>query len=140
MNLVIDAGNTHIKFAVFRRSRLLHVETSPEAGFAEHIKSLFVTYPNISNAIISSVSNLERWAADVVSVFCKVYILSPSSKIPFKNSYATPQTLGPDRMALATAAFYNNPKGNTLVIDAGTWRISWRGDFPRPVHALQCPS
>ena len=120
MNLVIDAGNTHIKFAVFRRKRLLHVETSPEAGFSDHIKALFDTYPNISHAIISSVSNLDRWAADVVSVFCKVYVLSPDCKIPIKNSYATPQTLGPDRLALATAAFYHNPKGNTLVIDAGT--------------------
>jgi type III pantothenate kinase len=120
MNLVIDAGNTHIKYAVFRRNRLLHVETSPEAGFSVHIKALFDTYPNISHAIISSVSNLEGWAADVVSVFCKVYVLSPDCKLPFKNSYATPQTLGPDRLALATAAFYRNPKGNTLVIDAGT--------------------
>ena len=120
MNLVIDAGNTQIKFAVFRRGRLLHVEASPEAGFADHIKKLFERYPHIQSAIISSVSNLEGWAADVVSVFCEVYILSPNSRVPFKNSYATPQTLGPDRMALATAAFYHNPKGNTLVIDAGT--------------------
>ncbi len=120
MNLVIDAGNTHIKFAVFRRDVLLHVETSPEAGFADHIKSLFEQYPNIERAIISSVSNLQDYAADVVSVFCEVYVLSPRSKIPFKNSYATPQTLGPDRLALATAAFFENPKGNTLVIDAGT--------------------
>ncbi|MGB5270960.1 MAG: type III pantothenate kinase, partial [Eudoraea sp.] len=47
-------------------------------------------------------------------------LLSPNSKIPFKNSYATPQTLGMDRVALATAAFYFNPDANTLVIDAGT--------------------
>ena len=120
MNLVIDAGNTQIKFAVFRRDVLLHVETSPEAGFADHIKSLFEQFPSIERAIISSVSNLQDYAADVVSVFCEVYVLSPRSKIPFKNSYATPQTLGPDRLALATAAFYENPKGNTLVIDAGT--------------------
>ncbi len=120
MNLVIDAGNTHIKFAVFRRDVLLHVETSPEAGFADHIKSVFEQYPNIERAIISSVSNLQDYAVDVVSVFCEVYVLSPQCKLPFKNSYATPQTLGPDRLALATAAFYENPKGNTLVIDAGT--------------------
>lgn len=120
MNLVIDAGNTHIKYAVFRRNQILHVEASPEAGFTDHIKDLFEKYPGIERAIISSVSNLEAWAADVVSVFCDVFILGPGCRVPFKNSYATPQTLGPDRMALATAAFYHNPKGNTLVIDAGT--------------------
>lgn len=120
MNLVIDAGNTNIKFAVFRRNRLLHVETSPGAGFADHIKALFDKFPNINYALISSVGNLEKTVRDMVSVFCDVYVLTPNCRIPFKNSYATPQTLGPDRLALATAAFYYNPKGNTLVIDAGT--------------------
>ena len=47
-------------------------------------------------------------------------MLSHESKVPFKNSYATPQTLGIDRIALATAAFYHAPHKNTLVIDAGT--------------------
>ena len=120
MNLVIDAGNTQIKFAVFRQNNLLHLEASPEAGFAEHVKAVFEKYPNIERAIISSVGNLRDCAADIVSVFCEVYILTARSKVPFKNSYATPQTLGPDRIALATAGFYHNPKGNTLVIDAGT--------------------
>jgi type III pantothenate kinase len=120
MNLVIDAGNTQIKFAVFRRNKLLHVESSNEADFANHLKGVFTKYPNISRAVISSVSNLDRCTVKAVSVFCEVYELTPGLKLPFKNSYATPQTLGPDRLALATAAFYYNPKGNTLVIDAGT--------------------
>ena len=43
-----------------------------------------------------------------------------SPKYPSRIGYATPLTLGMDRVALATAAFYHNPKGNTLVIDMGT--------------------
>ena len=46
--------------------------------------------------------------------------MSNKSKIPFKNKYTTPNTLGVDRIAVATAAFYTNPRRNTLVIDAGT--------------------
>lgn len=120
MNLVIDAGNTQVKFAVFRRSKLLHVQAGLHADFGMHVKAIFEQYPNIGNAIISAVSNLEPHCVELLMVFCKTYVLSPKSKMPFKNSYATPQTLGPDRIALATAAFYHKPKGNTLVIDAGT--------------------
>jgi type III pantothenate kinase len=69
---------------------------------------------------VSSVGNLDPRVHAVLAVFSDVHQLGPSSKTPFKNSYATPHTLGVDRIALATAAFYHNPKGNTLVIDAGT--------------------
>lgn len=120
MNLVIDAGNTQIKFAVFRGNKLLHLEAGAHEDFADHVKAVFEKYPGITNAIISVVSNLGPQSVDILKVFCRVYVLSPQSKMPFKNSYATPQTLGPDRMALATAAFFHNPNGNTLVIDAGT--------------------
>ena len=120
MNLVIDAGNTQVKFAVFRRKTLLHIQAGPQEAFADCVKELFEKYPGISAALISAVSQLESHSVEILSVFCKVYVLSPDSRIPFKNSYATPATLGPDRIALATAAFYHNPKGNTLVIDAGT--------------------
>jgi len=47
-------------------------------------------------------------------------VLSHTSKTPFKNSYATPDTLGADRIAVVVAAFYEYPRKNVLVIDAGT--------------------
>ena len=49
-----------------------------------------------------------------------MHVLTNTSKVPFKNSYATPHSLGVDRLALAAAAYNHNPRGNTLVIDAGT--------------------
>ncbi|MGB5315757.1 MAG: type III pantothenate kinase [Robiginitalea sp.] len=120
MNLVVDAGNTQIKFAVFKGNLLLHTAVGSQEAFAESVKRVFDKYPGITDALISAVSHLEPQSVEILSVFCKVYVLSPQSRIPFKNSYATPATLGPDRIALATAAFYHNPNGNTLVIDAGT--------------------
>ncbi len=120
MNLVIDIGNTRIKYAVFRNNRLLFDESSEADLFLSKIKEIFDSYPQIDHALISSVGKLERKERDIVALFCKVHVLSSDSRVPFKNSYATPQTLGMDRVALATAAFYHNPRGNTLVIDAGT--------------------
>ncbi len=88
--------------------------------FFSKIKELFEQYPKINNALIASVGDLQGKEREIVSLFCKVHMLSSASKVPFKNSYATPHTLGMDRVALATSAFYHNSRGNTLVIDAGT--------------------
>jgi len=120
MNLVIDIGNTLTKYAVFENRRVIYDQSSESSLFLSNIKELFEQFPKIGHAIISSVGQLEKKERDIVSLFCKVHVLDSSSKVPFKNSYATPQTLGVDRIALATAAFYQNPKGNTLVIDSGT--------------------
>ncbi|KQC31056.1 type III pantothenate kinase [Flagellimonas eckloniae] len=120
MNLVVDIGNTLIKYAVFENRSIIYTQTSESGLFLSKVKELFEVYPKIEYALISSVGTLERKEQDIISLFCKVYVLSSSSKVPFKNSYASPQTLGMDRVALATAAFYNNPRGNTLVIDVGT--------------------
>ncbi|MEO2050792.1 MAG: type III pantothenate kinase [Allomuricauda sp.] len=120
MNLVIDIGNTLIKYAVFENRRMVYDQVSESGLFLSKIKELFEHYPKINYAIISSVGKLDKTEKDIVSLFCKVHVLSSASKVPFKNSYATPQTLGVDRLALATAAFYQNPRGNTLAIDAGT--------------------
>ncbi len=120
MNLIVDVGNSRAKFAVFEKNALLFDSTIATEKVAVHIKDLFNRFPKIKNAIVSSVGNLNEKDFAVLSIFCEVHVLSHNSKVPFKNSYATPQTLGVDRIALATAAFYHNPNANTLVLDAGT--------------------
>jgi type III pantothenate kinase len=49
-----------------------------------------------------------------------VYFITRESKFPFNNFYASPATLGIDRMILASGAVLQFPKKNRLVIDAGT--------------------
>ncbi|WP_430930952.1 type III pantothenate kinase [Robiginitalea biformata] len=120
MNLVIDAGNTQIKLGVFSEGRLLHVETTVEDSFTDRIKSLFNSYPGIGHAILASVGHLEKCYTDALTVFCPVHVVGARTRLPYRNSYATTQTLGADRMALATAAFYRFHKENCLVIDAGS--------------------
>lgn len=120
MNLIIDAGNTHIKLAVFKKTEIVHLDTVQLSDFVEAIKKMVKEFPAIKAAIVSSVGSLSREHMNVVGVFCNLHELSHTSKVPFKNSYATPQTLGVDRMALVTAAFYQNPRQNNLIIDAGT--------------------
>ena len=120
MNLIIDAGNTMLKIAVFDKTRMIYNEKRAVIDFPESIKAVLHNQPNIKRAIVSNVGHLQKKDLDVLSIFVDVHQLSHQSKVPFKNSYATANTLGVDRIALATAAFYWNPNGNTLVIDAGT--------------------
>ena len=120
MNLIVYVGNTYVKLAVFQEHKLLWQQKLDPEDFPKVIKKVFKKYPDIQSAIISSVGIFDKKYISVLSIFVEVHILSHSTEIPFKNSYATPQTLGMDRIALATAAFYHNPDANTLVIDAGT--------------------
>ncbi len=120
MNLIIDAGNSAVKLAVYDRNKLIFHQKAEFEHVARQVKEICDHYPKISHSIVSSFGNIDHKVLAVLAVFCEVHELGPSSKLPFKNSYATPQTLGVDRMALAASAFYYNPKGNTLVIDAGT--------------------
>ncbi|MEX0363086.1 MAG: type III pantothenate kinase, partial [Allomuricauda sp.] len=106
--------------AVFENRTLLFDQASESTLFLSKVKELFEQFPKINQALISAVGELEHKESDLLSLFCKVHVLSHDSKVPFKNSYATPHTLGMDRVALATAAFYKNPRKNTLVVDAGT--------------------
>jgi len=120
MNLIIDVGNTATKLGVFIGEKLLYDEVIDHGSFIEKIRGLFGRFPNINHAIVSSVGEFDSKELAVLSILCETHILNHSTKTPFKNSYATPQSLGVDRIALATAAFYHNSNGNTLTVDAGT--------------------
>ncbi len=120
MNLVIDSGNTSVKLAVFLKKELLWLTNTDKDGFHDAVKEVFTYFPDVSHAMVASVGSLSKKDLNVLAVFCKVQLLTSVAKVPFKNSYASPQTLGVDRIALATAAFYNHQHTNTLVIDAGT--------------------
>ena len=50
----------------------------------------------------------------------QVLRLDSNTKLPFKNLYKTPKTLGVDRMALVSASVNQYPDSNVLIIDAGT--------------------
>ena len=119
MNLVVDIGNTHIKFAVFNNKQLVIDEKIEPNFYLLKIKELFKAFPGIENAILSSVKDLDK-EVEIISLFCKVHVLSYRSKTPFKNSYASSQTLGVDRIAVVAAAFYQYPRQNILIIDMGT--------------------
>lgn len=118
MNLVIDEGNSRIKLAVFCESQLVDYKVSNVSLFEKEIY-LLLNKHNIESAIISSVTDKVLKIFLLLALENKI-VLDKKVPLPFKNLYKTPNTLGVDRLALATAAFNKFNHKNTLVIDAGT--------------------
>ncbi|MGV6845564.1 MAG: type III pantothenate kinase [Lutibacter sp.] len=118
-NLIIDVGNTNCKLAVFVKNKLLHTEKINSKNLVKHCEVLVKKY-DCEQAILSSVGFLKKSEIKCLSEKINLIILNESTKIPIKNNYATPKTLGTDRIALAVAANFLYPKKNTLIIDAGT--------------------
>jgi type III pantothenate kinase len=116
MNLVIDYGNSSAKAGVFEGHYMKEkfVFTSPEETRA------FISASTAENFMVSSVSRdaeeVSSWAVNARRKF----ILRHTLPLPIANRYATPATLGVDRLAGACGAQQMFPEHNCLVIDAGT--------------------
>ncbi|MCM5662621.1 type III pantothenate kinase [Galbibacter mesophilus] len=120
MNLIVDVGNSFVKVAVFKADVLQYVTRVAMEEFLKKISEIFQKYPEIVRTMISSVGKLPNEYEKALAVFAPVQTLSRNSKVPFVNAYATPQTLGVDRIALAAAAYYHYTHKNCLIIDAGS--------------------
>ncbi len=120
MNLIIDVGNTFVKFAIFDRSKLRYKDSFKLADFISEYESLKVKFPEITSAIISSVGRLKKTHVKVVAKDFDLIELDSNTKLPYKNKYKTPKTLGVDRIALVSASVEQFPDRNVLIIDAGT--------------------
>lgn len=118
MNLIIDIGNTQVKLAVFNNGSMEFHESIRTTALEAHLSALHERYP-IKNSILSNVSRLPEAVMDTLARY-PVHVLSHTSRVPFTNRYATPQTLGADRIALTAAAAHRFPGKNVLIIDAGT--------------------
>ena len=119
MNLIIDQGNTSVKIALFNGSEILKMATF-ENSLTEEMKD-YILGLEFNNAIYSSVSKQNEELENLLSGrVSKVVKLNYKTPLPIEVEYATPQTLGVDRIAGAVGARGENPLSSTLIIDAGT--------------------
>ena len=120
MILTVDIGNTRIKAAVFEGTTLVAVFVFDKNDLKKNIQNTLEKHSKITDLVVSSVGNVEKSAFSELNLAVKVHFISNSDSFPFQNSYKTPQTLGIDRMVLASGAVLQFPNQNRLVIDAGT--------------------
>lgn len=119
MNLVIDIGNTKAKAAIFQRDSLLKTISFPIKLLVSEIKKLQKEFP-ITKGMLSSVAFISSNEIVKLQSILPFEILSSKTKLPFKNLYKTPKTLGVDRVALVAYGVKKYPSKDVLLIDAGT--------------------
>lgn len=116
MNLAIDAGNTATKYALFNGEELIEWKL---ASSQSEVLSL-IKDDKIKNVIIGSVGHNSVHYHNLIEDRNKVIFFNSETKIPFNNLYATPNTLGVDRLAGVSAAINLFPNKSILIIDMGT--------------------
>lgn len=118
MNLIIDAGNTAVKLAVFEEGQL--ILTQHVGAVYQDFKAISEEYPKINSVLICDVRGLDWDFLNRIFDSKNIFKTASSLRFPFDNTYKTPKTLGVDRMGLMAAAAKTYPKQNVLVIDVGT--------------------
>lgn len=113
-NLVIDIGNTRIKSALFVGDELIGDHSFEELDQAVS----FWNTMEFDNCLVSSVrTSLEELREMLPFSF---HMLSSRTQLPILNGYATPKTLGLDRVAAAVGAWQLAGKKPVLAIDMGS--------------------
>ncbi len=117
--LAIDIGNTSVKMAVFDDEQIILFDQS-ENPEKEKIENIINRFANIKSSVLSAVRDYPVEIDKLLSRYFFHVTLNHKTPLPFINKYATPDTLGKDRVAAVAAAATIFPGKNVLVIDAGT--------------------
>ena len=116
--LCFDFGNTRLKAALFVDAVLEELifldDESPGS-----VKAL-IDRLHPQNTILASVIEHDPIIEELLSSQTKFLKLTHLAKLPFTIAAAKPETIGPDRLALAAAAVDFYPGKNNLVIGLGT--------------------
>ena len=114
MNLVLDIGNSFVKLALFNGSELVE-----KSNCLINDLNSYLIKKKFDRGIICTVNHLEL-SKDFLKEYSELLILNEQLKLPIKNLYKSPKTLGYDRLANAVGAFCLSPDQNNLIIDMGT--------------------
>lgn len=118
MNLVLDVGNSLLKIALFEKSELIQKFKFSE-NYKRNIEDIISNY-KVTHSIISNVGRIDDSIINILKESTNFLFVSNQLKIPFKNLYKSKNTLGQDRLALVSAAAFNFPNENVLIVDVGS--------------------
>jgi type III pantothenate kinase len=118
MHLILDFGNTALKASLFDGETL-----SGQLVFQNHSAYeilRFIEGKKIERAILASVVQHSPTLESELRRKFPVLSFNQDTALPVKNSYATPATLGYDRMAAAIRAWQLFPGSPVLAVVAGS--------------------
>ena len=116
--LCLDFGNTRKKIAVFHKKQLKETKVL-ENDSAETIQALLTQYKP-ERSVLSSVIDHNEIIEGILAATTKFHKLSHLTILPFTTPVGKPETIGADRLALASAAVHYYPKKNNFIIGLGS--------------------
>jgi len=118
ITLCFDFGNTRKKVAVFNGSELDKAIFLDDDS-NETIQSLINSY-RPDKSVLSSVIDHNPGLESILAASSKFHKLSHLTKLAFTTPVGKPETIGADRLALASAAVHFYPRKHNLVIGMGS--------------------
>ncbi len=119
MNLIVDIGNTRVKVAVVDSGTIVADFMAPELEELP-LDEIVAAYP-IKRSILSTTRGCGESSAEYVrQVVGHCLLFDTSVATPLKIDYATPQTLGRDRVAAAVGAASKYRGEDLMIVDFGT--------------------
>lgn len=120
MNATLDWGNTRVKIGLFEGQRLRRVDYI-ENNRPDVVKILSDYLQNVSpGSILWMASGEVSEAGRLLFEDLKATPFTHQTTLAHSSVYATPHTLGLDRILNMEAAYFEFPQKNVLVIDMGT--------------------
>lgn len=118
-NLIVDIGNTFIKYALMEGGALRD-EYRSERFSAEELAA-WIGGRRAARAIVCSTrGDASSVAAALEGFGIRTLLFTPETAVPLGNDYLTPETLGRDRLAAAVGADTLYPGRSVLIVDFGT--------------------
>ncbi len=115
MNIVIDIGNTRTKAGVFKSGQLLQQYSGQVSEVLEALSEYSADQLMVS-AVGKGLEDVKAFYASRMPIV----VFDRSLNMPLLMDYATPETLGLDRLAAAIGATVFLPEQDVLVIDMGS--------------------
>jgi type III pantothenate kinase len=135
MLLTLDVGNSAVKGGCFDGDELVrvfsvsieHVDANDPAAWQEALSSRLPDPPVEHVGLASVVPATADALTDALAALTDASVtrIRPTMPLPFELAYETPDTLGTDRLAAATAGWVQfgrpaSPPRSVVVVDAGT--------------------
>lgn len=119
VNLAVDIGNSRIKFGIVDKGCIVDTYCT-ESFDTSLVERLFSRYSIDSAVAVCSRGPFTALRECIEPLVDNFMMFDSSTPVPLINMYATPQTLGADRLAAAVGARTIYPNDNVLVVDFGT--------------------
>ena len=144
--LAIDQGNTRTKLGLFesgilRQTAAFSTQKAASAADLEQVVFTRIGLPRDVRIGLCTVApeTVPAWEAMAERTGCQLTVLTGTSPTPLTNAYATPKTLGPDRLLAAVAAadaagapVISISLGTAVVVDAVSADRAYLGGMIAP--------